>query len=58
MRFLSNPFRWYERMPVYAELCQPDRDRVVPALRRAAEEACTEGELHVVATALVGAGRR
>jgi ubiquinone/menaquinone biosynthesis C-methylase UbiE len=56
--FLEQSGPLYERMPVYAELSQSDRDRIVPALRRAAEEACTEGELHVVATALVGAGRR
>jgi SAM-dependent methyltransferase len=48
----------YERMPVYAELSQADRDRVVPALRRAAEQACCEDGLRVVATALVGAGQR
>jgi SAM-dependent methyltransferase len=48
----------YERMPVYAELSQGDRDRLVPALRSAAEKACTEDGLRVVTTALVGAGRR
>jgi hypothetical protein len=48
----------YERMPVYAELSQAERGRLVPALRGVAERACTDDGLRVVATALVGAGRR
>jgi SAM-dependent methyltransferase len=47
----------YERMPPYAGLSEADRDRLVPALRSAAEKTCSEDGLRVVATALVGAGR-
>jgi ubiquinone/menaquinone biosynthesis C-methylase UbiE len=56
--FLDQSLPLYERMPTYAELPQADRDRLVPALRSAAEKACTDDGLRVVATALVGAGRR
>jgi ubiquinone/menaquinone biosynthesis C-methylase UbiE len=48
----------YERMPPYAELSRAERDRLAPALRSVAEKACTEDGLRVLATALVGAGRR
>jgi SAM-dependent methyltransferase len=56
--FLDRCGPLYERMPRYAELSQADRDRLVPALRSVAEKARTENGLRVVATALVGAGRR
>jgi ubiquinone/menaquinone biosynthesis C-methylase UbiE len=56
--FLDQSGPLYERMPTYAELSQSDRDRLVPALRSVAENARTEDGLRVVATALVGAGRR
>jgi SAM-dependent methyltransferase len=56
--FLDQCGPLYERMPTYAELSQADRDRLAPALRSVAEKACAEDGLRVVATALVGAGRR
>ena len=56
--FLDQCGPLYERMPPYAELSHTDRDRLVPALRSVAEKACTEDGLRVVATALMGAGRR
>jgi SAM-dependent methyltransferase len=56
--FLDQCGPLYERMPPYAELSQADRDRLVPALRSVAEKARTEDGLRVVATALVGAGKR
>lgn len=56
--FLEQSGPLYERMPVYSELSQADRDRLVPALRKAAERARVDDGLRVVATALVGAGRR
>jgi SAM-dependent methyltransferase len=56
--FLEECGPLYERMPPYAELSQVDRDLLVPALRSVAEKACTDNGLRVVATALVGAGRR
>lgn len=56
--FLDQCAPLYERMPPYSELSQADRDRLVPALRTVAEKTCTEDGLRVVATALIGAGRR
>jgi ubiquinone/menaquinone biosynthesis C-methylase UbiE len=56
--FLDQCGPLYERMPAYAELSQADRDRLAPALRSVAEKVCTKDGLQVVATALVGAGRR
>jgi hypothetical protein len=56
--FLDESRPLYERIPVYAELSQTERDRLVPALRSAAEKARINNGLRVVAPALVGAGRR
>jgi SAM-dependent methyltransferase len=50
--------RLYGFMPGYAALTPTDRDRLVPALRRAAEDYCVEGSVRIAATALVAAGRR
>jgi ubiquinone/menaquinone biosynthesis C-methylase UbiE len=56
--FIDQSAPLYERMPPYAQLSQADRDRLVPALRTAAEKARTGDGLQVVAKAFVGGGRR
>ena len=56
--FLDQCGPLYERMPFYSGLSPSDRLCLVPALRSAATKNVTDDGLRVVATALVGAGRR
>jgi SAM-dependent methyltransferase len=56
--FVADRDRLYGFMPGYAALTPADRDRLAPALRRAAQNRGPDGSVRVVSTALVAAGRR
>lgn len=56
--FVADRDRLYGFMPGYAALTPGDRDRLAPALRRAAQNSGPDGSVRVASTALVAAGRR
>jgi SAM-dependent methyltransferase len=56
--FLAERDRLFGHLPPYAMLGQSDRNRLLLALREAAEGASAEGPVRVAATALVSVGRR
>lgn len=56
--FLAERDGLYGFMPMYAGLAQADRDRLLPALRRAAERSSADGSVRAVFMAMIAAGRR
>lgn len=56
--FLAERDGLYGFMPMYAGLSQSDRDRLLPALRKAAEGSGDNGSVRAVFTAVIASGRR